>query len=81
MMDKIKVFIWKLYLSKEKLEERQKKLVAGKLYFYVKNTSPGGILPFTLWQKVKFFSLLLLLILFSLVFWLMIFFYPAHPSS
>ena len=55
--------------------------MAKEIAYYVRNTTGGGVLPMTFWEKVKIFGLLLVMITFALLFYLMIFLYPppARP--
>ncbi len=81
MKERILLFVWRLYLPKEEIEKRARDLVAKEIAYYVRNTTGGGVLPMTFWEKVKIFGLLLVMITFALLFYLMILLYPppARP--
>ena len=80
MKERILLYIWKLYLPKEEVEKRAKDLVAREIAYYVRNTTGGGVLPLTLWEKVRILGLLLVMIVLSLLFYLVILF-PPHPAN
>ncbi len=76
MKERILLYIWRLYLPKEEVEKRAKDLVAKEIAYYVRNTTGGGVLPLTFWEKVKILGLLLVMITVALLFYLVIFLYP-----
>jgi len=81
MKERVLLYIWRLYLPKEEVEKRARDLVVRQLDYYVRNTTAGGVLPLTFWEKVKIIGLLLVMITLSLLFYLAIFLnpHPAHP--
>lgn len=80
MKERILLYIWKLYLPREEVEKRARDLVAKEIAYYVKNTTGGGVLPLTFWEKVKILGLLLVMISFSLLFYFVIFSY-SYPAG
>lgn len=74
MKERILVFIWKFFISEEELKKRKQKLITEKLAYYVRATSPGGILPPTFWEKVKIALFLILMVGISFLFFMLIIF-------
>lgn len=74
MREQVLVFIGKFFLSDEDLKKRKQKLTTKKLAYYVRATSPGGILPPTVWEKIKIAGFLILTTgISSLIFMLIVF--------
>lgn len=69
-MERLYVFIWRLFLPREEIEKRQKLLTSRRLEYFIRHTSPGGILPFTFLEKLKIAGLILLLMSLSLLVYL-----------
>ncbi len=78
MKEQVLIFIWQFFLSEEELKKRKQSLITQKLAYYVKATSPGGILPPTFWEKIKIAGFLIIMIGISFLISILIAFSAGH---
>ncbi len=57
-------------------EEKTKQYLIKKLYYYISHMNPGGIEPFTFWEKAKIVSFVGFLIFISAMMFFLISFVP-----
>jgi len=74
-MEKLLNFIWRLILSPQERRLKTREYLYRKIHYYVKNTSPGGLPPWTFWEKVKIIGTVILMLGITFLIFLMLAFY------